>query len=308
MTTTERDAAELRAHLEREARSVRDLPPIADAARRRGTQLRMRRRLTLGGTALVVAAMVGGIGLIADQRTDARLDVAARSESVALPVMTDPDGVKVQFQAGMGGQLLISEDGCPTIVRDGDGVEVAVVWPKGWTARIGDRGKWEVVDPSGTLRATDGDLISAGGGPSYWDEETCSPELSSVRRVHNLDVQPPRKTAPAPNLDIMVVPSNSGAHELARIQGTVQLGSEAGCPGLDVQGEFVPVVWPAGWSVRPESSNETALVDESGAVVARTGDEVALGGGYVGPTASWNEHPCATSEPWAGYLLDVTEP
>ena len=209
MTTTERDAAELREHLEREARSVRDLPPIADAARRRGTQLRMRRRLTLGGTALVVAATVGGNRADrGNQRTDARLDVDVRSEFVALPVMTDPDGVvKVQFQAGMGGQrrlgVMVGFDHRPGR-RWG---RVAVVWPKGWTACIGDRGEREVVDPSGILRATDGDLISAGGGPSYWDEETCSPELSSVRRVHNLDVQPPRKTAPrAPNLDIMVVP------------------------------------------------------------------------------------------------------
>jgi hypothetical protein len=78
-------------------------------------------------------------------------------------------------------------------------------------------------------------------------------------------------------------------------------GTPAECPGALLEGELIrddasgflvrhaegfvtPIVWPAGYTVRDADARE--LLDPSGAVVAREGDEVALGGGFTeGDTA-----------------------
>jgi hypothetical protein len=54
--------------------------------------------------------------------------------------------------------------------------------------------------------------------------------------------------------------------------------------GVAVQtdGPLVQVLWPSGYGVRTEGAVRVVL-DERGQEVARTGDRVEIGGGFVGP-------------------------
>jgi hypothetical protein len=73
-------------------------------------------------------------------------------------------------------------------------------------------------------------------------------------------------------------------------------GTAEGCPAAQLEGELLrddgdgflvrhaegfvtPIVWPEGYSVRDGETRE--LIDPTGAVVAREGDSVSLGGGFT---------------------------
>ncbi len=69
---------------------------------------------------------------------------------------------------------------------------------------------------------------------------------------------------------------------------------------------FQPVIWPVGWSLRLGPAGEATLLDETEEPVATIGDILALGGGLVGESSEWSQHPCATSEPFAVGSVTVT--
>jgi hypothetical protein len=66
----------------------------------------------------------------------------------------------------------------------------------------------------------------------------------------------------------------------ALITGTLVRHPESGLV-LRTRDREVPVEWPFGYTAR-EQPGGVELLDESGTVVAREGDEVALAGGAVG--------------------------
>ena len=77
---------------------------------------------------------------------------------------------------------------------------------------------------------------------------------------------------------------------LALLEGTLVRHAEA---GLAVQGDALSepriVVWPHGWVAR-DAGDLRELLDEGGRVVAREGDLVSAGGGFVPPN-DWF-YPC----------------
>ena len=70
----------------------------------------------------------------------------------------------------------------------------------------------------------------------------------------------------------------------ALIEGTLVAG-EGGAIVLRVDGEsdLILVTWPDGWATRDQGDTRV-LVDETGTPVARAGDRVTIGGGFVSET------------------------
>ncbi|MEU3601954.1 hypothetical protein ABZ714_25040 [Streptomyces sp. NPDC006798] len=96
----------------------------------------------------------------------------------------------------------------------------------------------------------------------------------------------------------MVVRSaaDSGVALYARLQGTLVVTPErclavaTGAAGTAP----TPIAWADGWSVRTENG-KAVVHDAEGAVFAREGDRVGLGGGGSGRFA---DHPCVGDSVW----------
>lgn len=70
----------------------------------------------------------------------------------------------------------------------------------------------------------------------------------------------------------------------ALLEGELLRDDDSGFLVRHAEGFVTPIVWPEGYTVRDGETRE--LLDSTGAVVAREGDFVALGGGFtVGDTA-----------------------
>ena len=80
----------------------------------------------------------------------------------------------------------------------------------------------------------------------------------------------------------------SEACMMALMSGTLARHPETGLGIADPDGTVQPVEWPFGYSARTEVS-QTVLLDETGKVVAREGDQVEIGGG-LGNGDLW--HAC----------------
>ena len=77
----------------------------------------------------------------------------------------------------------------------------------------------------------------------------------------------------------LLVSSSGPSGDDALLAGT--LSSESGCVAVSGRpGSFVYVVWPAGYSLTDEGG-DTWLVDDSGSLIARIGDQVRMGGGIT---------------------------
>ena len=66
----------------------------------------------------------------------------------------------------------------------------------------------------------------------------------------------------------------------ALLSGTLVFSELSGV-AVEVDGRAVQVAWPAGYGVRQEGAS-WVLLDEHGRRLARTGDRVEVGGGFVG--------------------------
>ncbi|MBB5791924.1 hypothetical protein [Jiangella mangrovi] len=62
-------------------------------------------------------------------------------------------------------------------------------------------------------------------------------------------------------------------------------------------GELLAVVWPAGSTAARDAEGRAVLYDHNGAVVAREGQGISLGGGVGGSIDP--EHPCAADHVWS---------
>ncbi len=84
-------------------------------------------------------------------------------------------------------------------------------------------------------------------------------------------------------------PGEGGSQAL--ISGTVAL-DENHCVFLDYPGynDRTYVLWPAGYSATVDQRGQVSLLDTNGTQVARSGDQISMGGGYFAAPAG--THPC----------------
>lgn len=87
------------------------------------------------------------------------------------------------------------------------------------------------------------------------------------------------RTAPAPH---------AGCDD-ALISGRLMTSAQSGLAVVDSTGHVTEVLWPFGYTAR-RSVSGVELVDEKGAVVAKEGDFVEMGGG-LGANAVWGACP-----------------
>ena len=71
----------------------------------------------------------------------------------------------------------------------------------------------------------------------------------------------------------------------ARLEGTLAVDEASNCLAVHTAGRDVDVAWPPGYSTAVRDAS-IVLVDDSGQAVAKLGDTVVLGGGYVPPSAA----------------------
>ena len=65
---------------------------------------------------------------------------------------------------------------------------------------------------------------------------------------------------------------------MALMAGTLVEDPRSGLAVEDVTGAVTPVIWPFGYSARPDLGG-MALVDANGAVIAHVGEAIEVGGG-----------------------------
>ncbi len=173
-----------------------------------------------------------------------------------------------------------------------------VEWPDGWS--VGEEaGILQLVDGTGQVVGADGDHFSAGGGFTAGPDEAFQPCPSRDRAGQRVSRAAALLLATVV-LTACIGPFAEQGQSSAPNRGGGLQGTPEECPAALLEGELLrddgdgfivqhedgfvtPVVWPEGYSVRDAETRE--LVDLSGAVVAREGDFVALGGG-MDPTDS----------------------
>lgn len=82
----------------------------------------------------------------------------------------------------------------------------------------------------------------------------------------------------------------------ASLEGTLAFDEHAGLGIVDTGGTFTPVDWPPAWSSAVRGG-AVELLDESGAVVARTGESVVVGGGFGATGTSFRVCPATVAHP-----------
>jgi hypothetical protein len=99
---------------------------------------------------------------------------------------------------------------------------------------------------------------------------------------------PAPSPSPPPALSPAVPTETPGPCPAALLVGTLVFSELSGV-AVDTDGGIVQVLWPAGSTVRREDDGRWVLNDQRGRPVARTGDLVEVGGGFVGPGERiWN--------------------
>jgi hypothetical protein len=80
----------------------------------------------------------------------------------------------------------------------------------------------------------------------------------------------------------------------ARLEGMLVVDEAANCLVVHKAGRHIDVAWPPGFSAAVREGS-IVLIDTSGQTVAKLGDTVVLGGGYVPPSAA-HATACTGSE------------
>jgi hypothetical protein len=81
---------------------------------------------------------------------------------------------------------------------------------------------------------------------------------------------------------------------VARLEGVLVVDEAASCLVVHKAGRHIDVAWPPGFSAAVRDGS-IVLIDTSGQAVAKLGDTVVLGGGYVPPSAA-HATSCTGSE------------
>jgi hypothetical protein len=186
-------------------------------------------------------------------------------------------------------------------VELGDGRRVDVSWPQGFTARMTSPGHLELLSPQGAVVVRTGDQLEIGGGfrrgTTSWcisgDGGPFQAGPITANGVHAYgwpDTDTATATTENPGSTI-VLPTNEYVPGLlwptAARHGTLTARTEGTqtCLYL-VQSGGTPVdlSWPAGFAARSADTIEVLAPD--GQVVARVGDQLAVGGGGGGPATA----------------------
>ncbi len=190
--------------------------------------------------------------------------------------MSDPDVLLLRERTVMGFQSLMQALGIGELVLDGPCLRLGdssttIIWPAGFTPHV-DRGVVHVRNGAGRVIATVGDEIAAGGGYFSLDGGACSGKVFIANQIKVL-----------PDTDVYF-PSQDGTltadQETERYAGELVLDGK--CLNVDSplrlrDRTYGPVsfllIWPSTFSLSVEDG-EVGIVDATGHVVARIGDEV----------------------------------
>jgi hypothetical protein len=89
------------------------------------------------------------------------------------------------------------------------------------------------------------------------------------------ELQPPRLT----------VQQRPAKQMAARLEGVLAVDEASNCLVVEKAGRHIDVAWPPGFSVAVRNAS-IVLADAAGQTVAKLGDTVVLGGGYVSASAA----------------------
>jgi hypothetical protein len=109
------------------------------------------------------------------------------------------------------------------------------------------------------------------------------------------DLQPPRLT----------VQQRPAKQMAARLEGVLAVDEAANCLVVEKGGRRIDVAWPPGFSVEVRDAS-LVLVDASGQTVAKLGDTVVLGGGYISPLAAHATSCTGSASVFAAASMPIT--
>ena len=189
--------------------------------------------------------------------------------------LSDPDVLFLRGKTVMGFPSLMQAAGIGELVLDGQclrlGRSTTIIWPAGFTPHV-HQGVVHVRNGAGRIIATVGDEIAAGGGYGSLDSGACSGEVFIPNRIKIL-----------PDVEVYF-PKQDGTlttdQETERFAG--ELVVDGKCLKVDSplrvrDRAYVPIspllIWPSAFSLSVEDG-DVGIVDATGRVVARVGDEV----------------------------------
>ena len=193
--------------------------------------------------------------------------------------LSDPDVLFLRKKTVMGFPSLLEAEGIGELVLDGQCLRLddsnTIVWPAGFTPHV-HQGMVQVRNGAGTVIATVGDEIAAGGGYGRIDGGACSGEVFAPNRIKVL----PDVEAYFPRQDGTLTMNQ----ETERFSGELLLDGK--CLKIDDplrmrDRVYLPIslllVWPSSFSLSVDDG-EVGIVDATGRIVARIGDEVQFSG------------------------------
>lgn len=208
---------------DREARRLHDelsaavpaAPLVVDRASRAiGLARRRRYRATAAmvgaGTALAVSAAVG-VPLLTTTAGDVAVMMPAEGDETVVPSPAPPSQEPVDvvlntsdwtprsgygMEAIVGATLSIDAEGCVHLTYGDSGRKSDVVWPKGFTARLGDDGKVILFDSHGKIALREGQTFQTAGGTIQYSGLQCRSATGEVEVVNGV-VRPTEETEQA---------------------------------------------------------------------------------------------------------------
>ena len=197
-----------------------------------------------------------------------------RNEATELR-LSNPDVLFLRQKTVMGFPSLPEAAGFGELVLDGQCLRLdgstTIVWPAGFTPHV-HQGVVQVRNGAGTVIATVGDEIAAGGGYSSLDSGSCSGKVFAPNRIKVL----PDVAAYFPRQDGTLTMDQRAE----RFEGELFLDGK--CLKIDdplrVRDRvYLPIsvllVWPSSFSLSVDDG-EVGIVDATGRIVARVGDVV----------------------------------
>ena len=192
--------------------------------------------------------------------------------------LSDPDVLLMRGKTVKGFPSLMQALGIGELVLDGPCLRLGdssttIIWPAGFTPHV-DRGVVQVRNGAGRVIATVGDEIAAGGGYRTLDDSACSGEVfiaNQIKVLPDVEVYFPRQDG-----------TLAADQETERYAGELVLDGK--CLMVDSPlrlrdrsyGPVSPLlIWPSTFSLSLEDG-EVGIVDATGHVVARIGDEVTF--------------------------------
>ena len=193
-----------------------------------------------------------------------------------------------------------------------------IIWPPGFTARRVD-GVIEVVSQDGLLMARVGDRVRLSGesptelvdNPALWDwsgdaVRDCAGFQWLVGDEVSVVTDEPRTIVSAAGIVVPRVEHQEGSHSAPAALLNGRLVLQGRCLRTESRrgGTGSVVVWPPGFRVEVRG-NRVVVTNGGGAVIARVGDEVRLGGGEAPVPDFPDAQDCSGIGWWAYEVLPL---